>query len=532
MNKRIVTLFCIIAFSLSSMVLRFAFINIKGNKQSATYGNTRSITIDKSRGTIYDCNLKPITNATPKYFLAVKPTPIALSQLKGTLPDDEFDKLAKNLSDGNPTVIALEKDMKPVKDTRVIKTMQRYSKNQLATHIVGHLDSEGNGAIGLEKGYNEYLSKDSGGLAVAFGVDALGRPLIGADIEVRDANYNIKQGIVLTINKDVQEIAEKALDNNGIDSGCAVVVEVGTGEIKAMASRPTFDPNNLASSLSDARSPFINRCITQYTVGSSFKVLVSACAIENKIATPNTMYNCTGNTQRSGVNFSCYNKNEHGNINMTQALSVSCNTYFIELANKMDMNLLLEMSKNMGLSQSTKLAQGMVTDKGNLPEAYKLNSQASIANFAFGQGELLATPLQMACVFATIASDGYYTQPFLIKGMIDKDGEISQEYKAKSNKKVMSQTTAKQVRQMLKTVVEENENALPNNTTGCGKTATAQSGWLNNGAEIYHSWFVGFFPAEKPKYAVAVMKENGASGSADCAPVFREIAQNVTSLNS
>jgi len=531
MNKRIIVLFCVVTFSLGGLVLRFASINLQGYAQSAARGNTRTITVDKSRGTIYDCNLIPITNAAPKYFLAVKPTSIALSGLKGKLPDEQFKQLKKNLSDGKPTLIALNKEIEPTKDTKIIKVMGRYEPNQMASHIIGHLDNTGNGAIGLEKSYNDYLSKDSGILTVAFSVDALGKSLIGADIEVRDGKYNTQQGIVLTLDSKIQRIAEKALDNNGIDSGCAVVVEVGTGEIKAMASCPTFDPNDLGKSMNDTKSPFVNRCINQYSVGSSFKVIVASSAIENNNISPDTIYNCTGSTERSGVTFNCYNKNAHGEINMTQALSMSCNTYFIQIANSIDMQPLLEMAKNMGLSKSTKLAEGIETAKGNLPSLASLNSEAAIANFGFGQGELLATPLQMASAFASIAADGYYTEPFLIKGMVDKNGKITEQHKANPQIRTMSKNTAQLVKVMLKTVVDENEKVLPNNTTACGKTATAQSGWLNNGVEVCHSWFVGFFPAENPKYAIAVMKENGVSGSADCAPVFKEIAENVTASN-
>ena len=531
MNKRIVVLFCVVTFSLGGMVLRFASLNLKGYEQSAARGNTRTIMVDKSRGTIYDCNLKPITNSSPKYFLAVKPTSIALSGLKGKLPDEQFKMLTKNLSDGKPTLIALDKEVEPAKDTRVIKIMSRYSSNQIAAHTIGHLDNVGNGATGLEKGYNDYLSKDSGNLTVAFSVDALGKSLVGADIEVRDSEYNTQQGLMLTLDSKIQKIAENALDNNGIDSGCAVVVEVGTGEIKAMASRPNFNPNNLGKSINDTSSPFINRCINHYTVGSSFKVVVASSAIENNNISPDTIYNCTGSTERSGVTFNCYNNNAHGEINMTQALSMSCNTYFIQIANSIDIQPLLNMAKNMGLSKSIELANGIETASGNLPSASSLNSAAAIANFGFGQGELLATPLQMASAFASIAADGYYTEPFLIKGMVDKNGKITEQHKAGKKTFVMSQNTAQQVKTMLKTVVDENENAKPTNTTACGKTATAQSGWHNNGIEVCHSWFVGFFPAQTPKYAIAVMKEKGVSGSADCAPVFKEIAENVTGLN-
>lgn len=531
MNKRVITLFCVLVFSLGGLILRFASINTKDYAQSAARGNTRSITVDHSRGIIYDCNMNPITNSSPKYYLAIKPTSTALAGLNKMLPEEELKELAKNLSDGKPMLINLQKKVLAPKDTKLITVMQRYSDEQIASHIIGHLDSTGKGATGLEKSFDAYLSKNSGNLTAAFTVDAKGRLLTGSEIELRDADYDNCQGVVLTIDSKLQRITEHALDENGIACGCAVIVEIGTGEIKAMTSRPTFNPNNLGVSLNDSNSPFINRCIMQYSVGSSFKAIVSASAIENdKISTTNR-YTCTGSTQRSGTTFSCFNGVGHGDIDMQQALSKSCNTYFIDLANKMNMAKLIKMANNMGLARGITLAEGIEADAGNLPLASALNSEAAVANFAFGQGELLATPLQMASAFATIASDGYYTEPFLIKALVDEEGKITREYKSKSGNRAMSMVTAKKVSSMLKQVVDENEKAKPKNTTACGKTATAQSGRYQNGVEICHSWFVGYFPAERPRYAVAIMKEFGTSGSSDCAPVFKEIAEKVTSLN-
>ena len=532
MSKRVIAIFCLLTFSFTGLILRFIIINTKSYEQSAARGNTRSITIDKSRGIIYDCNMLPITNSVPKYYLAVKPTALALTGIKGKIPEDQFAQLAKNLSDGKPTLIPLEKEIKAPKDTMVISVMSRYSSSQLASHIIGYMDNAGKGTSGLEKSYDEYLSKNSGSLVAAFTVDAMGRLLTGSDIELRSTEYSKTQGIMLTIDRKIQRIAETALDNNGISCGCAVVVEVGTGEIKAMASRPTFDANNLGQSLQSINSPFINRCISQYTVGSSFKVIVASSAIENDRLSPDTKYTCTGSTERSKKTFSCFNGRSHGTINMQQALSVSCNTYFIDLANKMDMQKLLNMSRNLGLSTGVTLAEGLDTNEGNLPELDTLNSQAAIANFAFGQGDLLATPLQMASAFASIAADGQYTEPFLVKALLDESGNVTKQYKSNKSNRAMLRTTATQVKAMLKAVVDENPKAKPLNSTACGKTATAQSGSYQDGVEICHSWFVGFFPAEKPKYAVAIMKEFGVSGSSDCAPVFKEMVENITAQNS
>lgn len=531
MSKRVIILFCMVVFSLTGLLFRIICINADGYAQSAARKNSKTITVERQRGKIYDCNLRPLTNIYPKYYLAVKPTSIALSGLENQIPHDEFEKLAKNLSDGKPTLIPLNNKINETKDTRVIKANSRYNNKQIASHIIGYVDNEGNGVTAIEKSYNDYLNKDSGVLKVAFTADALGRILPGTDIEIRQERGNPNKGVILTIDTIIQKITENALDTHDIDCGCAVVIDVKTGEIKAMASRPNFSPNSLVKSLKAPNSPFINRCVNKYTVGSAFKAIVACSAIENDNIKPSYKYCCTGTIEKSKVKFSCYNKKTHGTIDMRQALIDSCNTYFINLANKMDMNSLLEMCRNMGLSKPLNLASNLTMQDGNLPQLDELNSSAAIANFAFGQGKLLATPLQMACAFSSIASGGYYRQPYLVRGFVDVDGKMTNVTKPKKKIKVMSKSTANKVSSMLKSVVDNHEKAKPNNTTACGKTATAQSGWFKNKQEVYHTWFVGYFPAEKPKYAVAVMKEFGVGGVVDCAPVFRGIVENVTELN-
>lgn len=530
MAKRVITLFCIVVFSLTGLIFKMVKINADNYAQSAAQRNSKTITIEKQRGKIYDCNLRPLTNVYPKYYLAVKPTSIALSGLEYKIPNKDFKLLKKNLEDAKPTLIALDNEIVETPDTRVFKVNRRYDEKQIAAHAIGYTNTDGNGVSGIEKSYDKYLKKNCGDIKVAFNVDALGRLLPGAEIELRQSNENLNKGVALTLDTKIQKISENALDTHDIKNGCAVVVEVGTGEIKAMASRPNFSPNNPGDSLKNENSPFINRCTHEYTVGSAFKAIVACSAIESNDIKPSYKYYCTGTVEKSKVKFSCFNKRAHGLIDMRQALVESCNTYFIDIANKMDMNSLLMMCKNMGLSKELKLADNFVTDKGNLPTIDELNSGASIANFAFGQGKLMATPIQMAGAFSSIASGGYYYEPYLVKGLVDDNGKLTDITKPKQKKKVMSKQTSKQVTSMLKSVVDNHERAKPNNTTACGKTATAQTGWFKNGKEVYHTWFVGYFPADKPKYAIAVMKEFGVGGDVDCSPVFKEIVENVTDL--
>ena len=244
-------------------------------------------------------------------------------------------------------------------NNEIIKTFSvpvRYEDKGTACHIVGYLDSDGkNGITGIERAYNEYLSKNGGKLSVTFDVDGLGKVLAGMSKKITDNNFTSKAGVVLTIDKKVQIIAEKALSDSFIKSGCALVMHVDTGEIHALASIPTFNQNNVAASLNDENSPFINKALQSYAAGSVFKPIVAAAALENGYDSER-QYECTGEIKVGDTVFGCYNHTAHGKVNMKTALEESCNTYFINLIMQTDTDLLLSLCKSIGFGKEDILA--------------------------------------------------------------------------------------------------------------------------------------------------------------------------------
>jgi cell division protein FtsI/penicillin-binding protein 2 len=189
----------------------------------------------------------------------------------------------------------------------------------------------------------------------------------------------------------------------------------------------------------------------------------------------------------------------------------------------------LETASDLGFNNYIDFGNGYMTDKGNLPDIEELNSDASIGNLGFGQGSLLATPLQIANCYATVANGGIYTEPSLIKGFVDENENFTQINK-KTSERVLKTETCNILKEYLLNVVTAGTGkpAFTSLFQSCGKTATAESGQYDkNGIEISHSWYVGFFPYENPQYVICVMKENGISGSSDCAPVFKEVAENI-----
>jgi penicillin-binding protein 2 len=343
------------------------------------------------------------------------------------------------------------------------------------------------------------------------------------DKYIDDKGFSSKAGIVLTIDKTIQSIAEKALKNSKIKSGAVIVMKAHTGEIYALASEPSYNPTNVADSLLAENSPFVNKALTSYSIGSIFKPLVAAAALENNISTE-LIYECKGEIKIGDSIFKCYNNKSHGKINMQDALSVSCNTYFINLISKVDVDFLLKLCKDTGLGSRFTLAPGLGSSAGVLPTRESLNIKGNLANFAFGQGDLLASPLQIASVYHTLAT-GNFLAPRLVLGFTNYMGLMTK-IPSEGAIKLLSDKTVNKLQQLL-SVSAKNNGCNQSLFKIAGKTGTAQSGVYLDSKEILRTWFAGFFPAENPNYVVVILNENGSSGYADCSPVFREIAENI-----
>jgi penicillin-binding protein 2 len=336
--------------------------------------------------------------------------------------------------------------------------------------------------------------------------------------------------VVLTLDSRIQKLTQNALAA-GCEKGAAVVMDVVTGDILAMASLPAYDQNNIAASFASEDAPFINRAVSGYSIGSAFKVLVSTAALEAGISEGFT-HTCTGLVEIDGLTFRCNNHAVHGQLDMARALQVSCNAYFIALAAEMNPAYLVSLARNMGLSTALELAPGLTTQPGNLPDSEELSYAAAYANFSFGQGSSLATPLQMAAAVAQIANSGLSVTPRLVKGFT-LDGEtLAEEVPLYSSNRVIREDTAAAMRTLMVSVVEEGSGrtAKPLQGSAGGKTSSAQTGQIVDGKEQVHAWFVGFFPAAQPKYSVAIFVEGGESGEKVAAPIFRKIADGISGL--
>lgn len=515
-----------LVFMFSVTGLRMASV-AQGTQQAAMPSSAMSIDLETLRGTVYDCNMQPLTNAETELYAAAKPSGYSLGQLKGRVMPNVFESILERMSAGKPVAVKIDSSIKQNSDIREIKIAKRYSSDSLACHIIGYLGSTGQGVSGIEKAFDGLLSQGETTVRVRFSANAKGRVMIGENIAV-EGNEVPKNGVVLTVDKRIQQITEDALDNFGTECAAAVVIEIKSGAIRACVSRPLFDQNDIASSLENINSPLINRAFLPFSVGSVFKPVVAAAALESGIS-ENFEYECTGSVTHNGVTFNCHKEDGHGVLNMEGAVANSCNTYFIALAIATGAENITDTAGKFGFGSGISFAQGIESAAGYLPDIESLDSKAAIANLSFGQGALLATPVQICNAMATIARGGVYVEPYLIEGENDANGNFTRIKFYGEKRQIFSYETAVQLQRFLKKVVTDGSGsrAKSDYVTSAGKTATAQTGKSENGEEIYNAWYAGYFPAESPEYAVAVLKENGGEGAISCAPVFKEIAENM-----
>ncbi len=523
MAKRMLSLYMLIIVCFMALMLRIGYINFSDYYSASNTQTKRTLTIGTSRGKIYDRNMSPLVDRESELIAAVTPVVGSYEFLKSY---SDFSSMKEKIEKGYPFTVRVSKKI----ENEFIRTFSvpvRYSGEMLATHLIGYVDSKGtNGVTGIERVYDSTLKKYSGSLSVTFEADAKGRVLLGMDKYINDNGFNSKGGVVLTLDESIQRIAEQELENSTIESGCAVVMHVNSGEIYALASVPDFDPDNIAEYLSVENSPFVNKALRSYSVGSVFKPILSAAALENGYDASEE-YECQGSITVGDRTFNCYNNKAHGKINMKAALQNSCNTYFINLIQSIDVDYLLKLCDDMGMGVSDTIADGISTDTGSLPGKNSLGLYGNLANFAFGQGELMMTPIQMAKAYHVLAT-GKYIAPTVVYGFADEYGSVTEKGTG-IPLPVLSQETVITLREMLLSVTEEGNGSKAHSdlVALAGKTGTAQSGIYKDGKEICRTWFAGFYPANNPHYVVIVMNEDGEGGSTDCAPVFRRICERI-----
>ncbi len=532
MRRRIIIVLVILCMLFAGGGTRLHYIISSGDYlRAGSVRSTYTLKLNSGRGLIYDRNGKRLVEDEIKLVAAVRPNADNIDQLCRILPD-QADQIRKMAESGKPFLVTLEQSIKTdIQDVTVFQVPCRYGRDGnefFLPHIIGYTDGSGRGVTGIEAAYDELLNGQAV-LSISYINDAYGRLIVGAAPEIVN-NTDAKQGVQLTIDKQVQQITARAAKEKGLTSGAVLVLSVPDNEILASVSLPDFNPYNVAASLYQTGSPLLNKTLSPYSTGSVFKLVVAAAALDNGISADLT-FNCTGEIAVGDVVFHCHRKEGHGLLNMSNAIAQSCNVYFIELAKKIGWEKLLDYAKRLGLGSKEQLASTIVAQSGTLPRVSTLKLPAGLANFAFGQGELTATPLQIACLVSCIAGGGVLYKPSLVEGIVQADGSLSEMTKA-GGIQVITKSSAAKVADFMRNAMETGtgKSAMPSTGGAGGKTATAETGILVEGREINRAWFAGFYPSQNPRYAIVVMSEDGISGSETAGPVFKAICEGLARI--
>jgi peptidoglycan glycosyltransferase len=382
-----------------------------------------------------------------------------------------------------------------------------YPQGELYANVVGYWSTK-YGATGIEIGENSNLS----GTAEPATLDGLINQMTGGP---QPGN-----NVVLTLDPELQRVAYEGLAASVTGRGAVVAVNPQNGEILAMASYPSFDPNGIDESfpelVRDPDSPLINRAVQSlYPPGSTFKVITAAAALEAGVS-PSQQFVDDGTYELPGYTVHNYKGREYGRVTFTESLVFSINAIFAKIAvEKIGARALAQMAYDFGFGDTYE-GFSLPVSASNLGLPPSEWTPGTTAQTAFGQGQTSSNAFEMALVAAAIANDGEMMEPRLVREIRSPDGIILDRPTPSVRHEPLSASTAQALNEMMQKVVTEGELTVAEvpGVEVAGKTGTAESG---NGPP--HSWWITFAPADDPQIAVCAMVENGGEGDDAALPI-------------
>jgi peptidoglycan glycosyltransferase len=414
---------------------------------------------------------------------------------------------------------------------------RRYPQNGLASDIVGYSTSAGT-RTGLEDSLDDYLTGANSNLSNAFRstLDRLG----GTTVHGND--------VLLTIRPGVQRFAQQLLGNR---CGAVVAMDPRTGAVDVIASSPTYNPNwisaqggyakilRIRGACGDASALVDNATAGLYTPGSTFKLVTAAAALDTGAYTPSsTFYDpgyCVeyGRKVSNALNPDQNGPEAYGNVTLTQGLEHSINAVFCKVGEHIGAKTILDYAKRFGFyatppletPSSERAPSGLY--QGHRPYWPRDFNAVDPGRLAFGQERMVATPLQMLLVAATIANGGVVPRPYLVKRVTGPDGSVISSTRPQTLGRAIKPGTASELTQMMVDVVQAGTGTTAQipGVQVAGKTGTAETNIPN----VYNAWFVAFAPATNPRVAVAVVLEkqpNGFGGSV-AAPIAKAVMEKL-----
>ena len=552
-----------IAFLFCLFLGRFFYVQLVWEREllaRAVDQWTRELPVAPERGNIFDASGELLAGNTAAYTLyaranAVQDAEKTARALSSLLPLS-YESLLAKLSDRSSSEIVLlrrvEKEtVAAVEGTNLqgiyyARDNRRvYPYGALSSQVLGFSSSDGAGLTGIEKQYDSYLAGTKG--EILYETD-----LVGAEIEGTGASYiPAEDGLDVTLTLDVriqslaEEVMARALEEHGAKAARCVVLDPSDFSVLAMVNLPSYDLNDIPrGDAAELNALSRNGLISDaYEPGSTFKIVTAAANIEeylrgNKSAySPQTVFSSSRTRNVEGSTIRCWSDHKngkHANLTLAGALNNSCNPCFVDIVLALGKETFYDYLEKFRFGSATGIdfsgeAIGML-----LPESTLKNSD--LARIGFGQS-IAVTPLQLACAAAAAVNGGYYYAPRLVKSISSEDGAVYLEFGKRLLCRTVSEETSEILSSMLEGVVKEGsgKQAYVEGLRVAGKTGTAQK--YENGhiaAGKYVSSFIGYFPADDPRYLVLVIVDEpqgsyyGSTVAAPCAgEIFRGIAETI-----
>ncbi len=527
----------------------------------------RAIVTKAPRGTILDRNGKVLASNEPSFSIALLPAefsadgadPAKICRLLGIAPAELESAVAKIRANKVPlfepvrlkvnadiaTVTRIWERMSELPGIIVLEEPMRvYPHGTLAAHVLGHVGAvtdeelesrpdlqlfDWTGKMGIERVYDRYLQGEHGREVME--VDALGAPIR----RLRREPARAGQTLVLTLDARLQAVAERALQGK---RGAVVALDPKTGEVLALASSPSFDPNWFSTGIKPERwrwlishpaHPLQNRAIaTTHPPGSTFKIVTAVAALMFGKVTPSTRIPCGGGRVVGRRFFRCWRR--HATLDLEHAIGQSCDSYFYTLGLAVGPDRLAQVARLMGLGEKTGIdlpgeSSGVIPTPAWKRHRYRERWYGGdTANMAIGQGYVAVTPLQMALVACAVANNGVVMRPHLLKERRSAQGQVIERITPKVLHRLPAPPSVWQAvkRGMLAAVYG------PGGTAGrlrdlpiqvAGKTGSSEH---RKGAKT-HAWFIAFAPTDRPQIALCVMVEESGHGGEVAVPIAKEI---------
>ncbi len=520
-GRRVLALYVLLVGCFAAVVCRLYWLC--SNSVYAARAAAQSVVtlhLPARRGNFYDCKGRLLTGLGTNWTALCVPGEGNYTRLFPCTDADGQALLYQKRNASMPFLVTVDRDVSAL-GVSCWPTAKRYVSAPLAPQLIGAVDGEGHGISGLEAALDAELSGTGEADSLTCFVNAQGKLRGEPELTAADSGA---VGVQLTLSRPIQRGVE-AIASQKMTTGCVLVLDAAQAKVRACVSVPGYDPEHLADSLNAPDSPLVERAFQSYAVGSVFKPVLAAAALE--AGETDLIYTCPGWCEVDGQVFRCAGGVPHGEVDLAAALEKSCNGYFIQLGQKLGAERVRAMAASLGVGQKTVLTESLHTAAGVLPALESLASSGAYANFCFGQGELLATPVQVAGMMNALVTGTFRTPLFLETTLDETTGEPLTPLAHCTAKRVVSDETASALRSLLAGVVENgtgHDAALPETTTA-GKTGTAQTGQFRDGVELKNSWFAGCVPAQEPRWTIVVLQDAQTEPLCSSASIFAAVAE-------